>query len=130
MPRPGSKYPTELELEILKILWRDGPRTGRGVRDQLEPVRDVTYASVMTILGIMEQKEYVRRRKNGGSYEYSARVSQRTTTRRMLKDLVERAFEGSSMTAMVNLLETSDVRAEELQRLKQLIEQKEQEPLS
>ena len=50
MPRPQSKNPTELELEILKILWCEQPLSGREIRDQLEPVRDVTYTSVMTAL--------------------------------------------------------------------------------
>lgn len=126
MPRPQSKNPTELELEILKILWRE-PLSGREIRDQLSPVRDVTYTSVMTILGIMEEKQYVRRKKNGARFVYSPRVTQETTSRRMLSDLVERLFEGSSVTAMVNLLETGDVDPAELKQLRKLIQQREKE---
>ena len=50
MARPISKHPTELELEILKIFWREGPLTGREVRDQLAEFRDLAYTSVMTIM--------------------------------------------------------------------------------
>lgn len=127
MPRPQSKNPTELELEILKILWREEPLSGREIRDQLEPVRDVTYTSVMTILGIMEEKQYVRRKKNGARFVYSPCVTQESTSRRMLSDLVERLFEGSSVTAMVNLLETGDVDPMELKQLRKLIQQRERE---
>lgn len=127
MPRPQSRNPTELELEILKILWREQPLSGREIRDELAPVRDVTYTSVMTILGIMEDKSYVRRKKNGARFEYSARVTQESTSHRMLNDLVERLFEGSSVTAMVNLLETSDVDPAELKQLRKLIQQRERE---
>lgn len=127
MPRTGSKHPTELELEILKILWRDGPLSGSAIRDALAPVRALTYTSVMTMLGIMDEKKYVRRKKEGGTYVYSARVTQRTTSRRMLKDLVERVFEGSPVTAMVNLLETGDLARDELSELKQLIARREEE---
>ena len=127
MPRPQSKNPTELELEILKILWCEQPLSGREIRDQLEPVRDVTYTSVMTILGIMEEKQYVRRKKNGARFVYSPRVTQESTSRRMLSDLVERLFEGSSVTAMLNLLETGDVDPTELKQLRKLIQQRERE---
>jgi BlaI family transcriptional regulator, penicillinase repressor len=127
MPRPQSRHPTELELEILKILWREQPLSGREIRDKLAPVRDVTYTSVMTILGIMEEKSYVRRKKNGARFEYSPRITQESTSHRMLNDLVERLFEGSSVTAMVNLLETSDVDPAELKQLRKLIQQREKE---
>ena len=118
MARPASKHPTDLELEILKILWEASPLTGRQVRDALVAFRDLAYTSVMTIMGIMEDKGYVRRKKQGGSFVYSARIKQETTTRRMLLDLVERAYDGSVTSAVVNLLETSDVDPEELKQLR------------
>ena len=124
MARPTSKHPTELELEILKILWRASSLTGRQVRDALVAFRDLAYTSVMTIMGIMEDKGYVRRKKQGGSFVYSARIKQETTTRRMLLDLVERAYDGSVTSAVVNLLEASDVDPEELKQLRELIRQK------
>ena len=124
MARPKSKYPTELELEILKILWRAMPLTGRQVRDALAEVRELAYTSVMTVMGIMEDKGYVRRKKQGGSFVYSARIKQETTTRRMLLDLVERAYDGSVASAVINLLETSDIESEELEQLRELIRQK------
>ena len=127
MPRSKSKHPTELELEILKILWGSGPRSGRQIRDQLEPSRKVAYTSVMTILGIMEEKKYVRRKKDGGSFVYSARIAQAPTLRRMLRDVVERLFEGSSLTAVVNLLDVSDIDPDELRAIRKLIQEKERE---
>ncbi len=66
MVRPTSKHPTVLELEILKILWRAQPLTGRQLRDALAEFRELAYTSVMTILGIMVDKGYVRRKKQGG----------------------------------------------------------------
>ncbi len=124
MARPTSKHPTELEFEILKVLWRTRPLTGRQVRDALAEFRDLAYTSVMTILGIMVDKGYVRRKKQGGGYVYSTRIKQETTTRRMLFDLVERAYDGSVTSAVVNLLKTSDIQPEELKQLRELIRQK------
>ncbi len=124
MARPKSKHPTELELEILKILWRANPLTGRQVRDALAEFRELAYTSVMTIMGIMEDKGYLGRKKQGSSYVYSARIKQETTTRRMLLDLVERAYDGSVTSAVVNLLDSSDVKFEELELFRELIRQK------
>src|SRR5688572_12485081 len=100
MARPASHHPTELELEILKVLWRDGPHPVRHVRDALataSPPRELAYTSVMTVLNIMAEKGYVRRTKDdagagaGGSFTYHPKVTQNSTTARMLKDLVDRA---------------------------------------
>lgn len=124
MARPASKHPTELELEILKILWEENRLSGRQIRDRLAPVRSLTYTSVMTVLGIMEEKQYVSRKKADGSFVYSARLSRQAASRGMLRDLVDRVFGGSAATAMVHLLETSDVDAGELRQLRELIQRK------
>jgi predicted transcriptional regulator len=124
MPRPQASHPTELELEILKVLWQQQPLSGQEVRDALAPGRDLTYSSVMSMLGIMEEKGYVRRRKAGGRFVYSPRVTQAATGRRMLRDLVDRVFDGSALDVMVNLLETSRVDPDELRELRELIQKK------
>ena len=81
-------------------------------------------------MNIMTRKGYLRRKKQGASYVYRASVTQRATTRRMLRDLVERAFDGSAAAVMVNLLETADIDAAELDRLRQLIRRKAKEQSS
>ena len=101
MARPTSKHPTELELEILKILWRDGPLPVRPVRDALVEFRDLAYTSVMTIMNIMTDKGYIRRAKKGSSYQYHAVKQRDRTAREMLGDVVDRVFEGSASAAVV-----------------------------
>ncbi|MHC4181120.1 MAG: BlaI/MecI/CopY family transcriptional regulator [Planctomycetota bacterium] len=121
MARPASQHPTELELEILKILWRKGPLSGREVRDALAPRRDLAYTSVMTIMKIMAKKKYLRRKKSGGSFIYHPTVAQRAVSQRMLGDLVDRVFDGSATAVMVSLLENADLHERELKELRQLI---------
>lgn len=127
MARPPSKHPTELELEILKILWRDGPASVRQVRDALSPFRDLAYTSVMTIMTIMTRKGYLRRSKVEGGFVYKARVTQAATSRRMIRDLVDRVFDGSAAGLMLNLLETADMDNDELRALRELINRKSKE---
>src|SRR5262245_5416254 len=106
MARPASKHPTDLELAILKILWRDGPRSVRQVRDALAQFRELAYTSVMTILGIMTRKGYVRRTKSGTSYVYRPVLTEHVAGRSMLRDIVDRVFDGSAVTVMHHLIET------------------------
>jgi predicted transcriptional regulator len=127
MPRPPAKYPTELELAILKILWQHGPANVRQVRDVLADQRDLAYTSVMTVMGIMTDKGHVSRKKTKGTYVYRAVLRQKTTEKSMVSDLVDRVFDGSAAAAAVHLLESSDIDTEELAALRRLLEQKEGE---
>jgi len=125
MARRASQFPTELELEILKILWRQGEGSVRQVREQLSGFRDLAHTSVMTMMGIMTVKGYLKRTKKSKGYIYKPRVSKEQTARKMLGDMVDRVFHGSTMAAMVHLLEIGDIDDKELTELQRLIRQKE-----
>lgn len=127
MARPSSKHPTELELEILKVLWRDGPSQVRHVRDAIDGFRRLAYTSVMTIMKIMVDKGYLRRRKKGNLYVYSPRLERESITREMVSDLVDRVFDGSPAAAALRLLETADIDENELRELRKLVQRKTQE---
>ncbi len=122
MARPASKHPTELELEILKILWRDGPLPVADVRHALTDFRDLARTSVTTMLTIMLEKGYLSRRKEGSVYLYRPRLAEGATTGRMLKDVVDRAFEGSTASAVVKMLESSDLDDAEIKRIRALLD--------
>ena len=122
MPRPSSKHPTELELEILKILWDRGPLPVREVRDALTDFRDLAITSVTTVMNIMVRKEYLRRKKQGAAYVYYPEVSEAATTGRMLRDVVERAFDGSATAVMLRLLESNDLDETEMARIRAFLD--------
>ena len=124
MPRPVSRHPTELELEILKVLWERGSLPVRSVREALAPSRDLAYTSVMTVMNIMVDKRYLTRKKAGVHYVYTARVTRTATAGKMLRDVVERAFNGSAEAVMVNLLDAGDLDEVEIRELRKLLDQK------
>lgn len=130
MARPSSRHPTDLELEILKTVWRNGPSSGRQVSDALAGTRQLAHTSVLTVMNIMVKKGYLRRTKPGGTYLYEAIISEQATLRRMLGDLVERAFDGSAAAVMLHLLETADMDPDELKAVRQLISRKVKEKSS
>ena len=124
MARHQSRYPTELELEILKVLWRGGPQTVRDVKEALMGFRVLAHTSVITIMGIMDEKGYITRAKEGGSFVYRARIRKDSTLRRMIGDLVDRAFEGSAATAALHVLDKGNLSHDELEQLRALIDRK------
>ena len=127
MSRPTSKHPTELELEILKVLWHIGPATVRQVRDELAAIRDLAYTTVMTMMTIMDKKGYVQRKKDGRSFVYEATYQEQKASRNMLQDVVDRLFGGSTKAVMQHLLETSDLDESELKQIRLLINRKTRE---
>lgn len=130
MARSPSRHPTELELEILKVLWQLGPATVRQVREALVPVRDLAYTSVMTVMTIMAGKGYVKRNKAGRSFVYEATYHEQKASRNMLQDVVDRLFGGSTKAVLQHLLETSELDEDELKQIRSLINRKSREKQS
>ena len=129
MARPSSPHPTPLELEILKILWRDGRSPVRHVRQSLAKTgRELAHTSVTTIMTIMTRKGYLRRINEDGAHLYTPLLKERSTLRRMLQDLVDRAFNGSASTVALHLLETSDLTRDDLKELRELVARKARKP--
>jgi len=132
MARPESENPTELELEILKILWDESPLPVRVVRARLESQanRPLAHSSVITMLNIMHRKGFVRRKKEGKSFLFSPRLEKETVAGSIVGDVLSRVFEGSASEMMLNLLETADLDADELTELRKLITRKAKEQQS
>lgn len=122
MARTASKVPTELELEILRQLWEHQPMAGKQIAEGLKPDRDITYQAVMTMLGVMESKGYVKRQRADGRFVYRARVTEKATSKRMLQDLVQKLFAGSASAAVLNLLDISKLTSEELDQLREKVD--------
>ena len=129
MARPASGYPTELELEILKILWGENPLPVSEVRARLaeRAKRILTHSSVITMLNIMVRKGYLRRRKQGKAFLFSPKVEKENVSGGIVGDLMARLFDGSPSAMILNLLETADLDSEELSELRKLINRKAKE---
>ena len=123
MPRSASQHPTELELTILKILWRMAPQTVQEVRERLSASeRELAHSSVITIMNIMVRKRLLKRTKRGRAFEFLPLVTEEAVGQRMLLDLVDRVYDGSAKAVMLTLLETSDVDRGELTEMRRIIQ--------
>jgi predicted transcriptional regulator len=125
MARPASKYPTELELQILKVLWQQSPLLAREVQGTLaENGRELAKTSVITTLNTMVEKNYLRRKKQGNTYLFSPQITEDEVGNRVLGDVVDRVFDGSTASVVMKLFDVRDINDDELKELRRAINRK------
>lgn len=125
MARPASRHPTELELLILKVLWRRSPLLARDVQQALaEDGRELAKTSVITTLNTMVDKRYLKRKKRGNSFLFSPAIDAATVSERVLSDVVDRVFEGSTSAVVLKLFDVQNIDSDELKELRRIIDQK------
>jgi predicted transcriptional regulator len=110
------------EYTILKLLWEHGPLTVREVRDRLRGRDEVPYTTVLSLLQLLEKKGYVRHEAEGKTYRYAAKVNQQRTTRKVIRDLVGRFFDGSVEALLLGLVGSRELTPELLERLRAEVE--------
>ncbi|MDO6445020.1 BlaI/MecI/CopY family transcriptional regulator [Colwellia sp. 1_MG-2023] len=121
--------PTEAELTLLNILWKLGPATVRQVHETVSETQKTGYTTVLKILQIMHEKALVIRDESNRAHVYAAANSETFTQSSLLKDLVSKAFGGSTSKLVMRALNNSTSK-EEIADIRQLlneIEEQEQE---
>ncbi len=123
--QPGAlPEPTKSELEILQVLWQNGPSSVRFVNDSLnEQLREVNYSSTLKLMQIMLDKGLLMREIDGKNHIYRPAEQQEVTQSRVIKGLATIAFGGSPVSLALRALGTGDTSAEELEQIKLLIQQ-------
>jgi predicted transcriptional regulator len=125
MARPASRYPTELELTILKVLWRESPLLARDVQNALaREGRELAKTTVITTLNTMVDKGYLRRKKRGNSFLFTSRIDAATVSERVLSDVVDRVFDGSTSAVLLKLFDVRNIDSGELKELRRMIDRK------
>jgi predicted transcriptional regulator len=122
MPRHAAPKPTDAELSILRILWDRGPSTVRQVHDALARERQAGYTTALKMLQIMTEKGLVERDERDRTHVYRPRLSEEQTQRQLLRDLLDRAFGGSSRKLVMQALATRRASAEELRDIRHAID--------
>jgi BlaI family transcriptional regulator, penicillinase repressor len=115
---------TDQELEIMKIVWQRGHATVREVYEELLKHRKIAYTTVMTMMGILEQKGRLNREASDRAYVYSPAEPQRKVVASMVKDFIGRVFNGSAQPLLVHLAENRDLRQEHLDEISRLLKTK------
>ena len=116
----------ELELRIMNVLWERGPSTVREVLETLPTLPRLAYTTVLTMMRLMHEKGYLDRREQGRAHVYQARLREQAVKRGLVRTMVNTVFRGSAEAAVVRLLEDEKLTAEELARIRKVIDEFEQ----
>ena len=120
-PAKPLPRPTQSELEILSVLWQEGPCSVRDVLSRLD--RTTGYTTVLKLLQIMAAKQLVVRDESQRSHVYRAALAREHTQRQLVTDLVERAFGGSASQLIQQALATNPASPEEMREIRRLLDQ-------
>ena len=114
--------PTESELEILQVLWQNGPSSVRVVNDVLNESRDVGYTTTLKIMQIMTEKGLVTRNTESRTHIYHPAVQENDTQKSLLDTFIEKTYRGSAMRLVMQALGNQKASPEELEELKAIID--------
>ena len=115
---------TDQELEIMKIIWTRGTATVRDVYEELLNRRKIAYTTVMTMMGILEQKGHLKKSADERAYVYTPAQPQREVVGNMVHDFLKRVFNGSAKPLLVHLVEDKKLSTEELDEIRKLLKDK------
>lgn len=115
--------PTDSELEILNILWENGPSTVRDVHEILEKSKDAGYTTTLKLMQIMHDKTLLKRDATSKSHVYTANISQEKTQGQIVKRLIDNVFNGSASQLVMQALGNHKTNSEELSEIKKYLEE-------
>lgn len=115
--------PTDTELTVLRALWGRGPSTVREVLEEVEAEWPVGYTTVLKIMQIMTNKGLLVRDTSSRTHVYRPALSEEQTQRRLVQDLLQDAFGGSSQKLVLRALSARKASTEEIAQIRRLLDE-------
>ena len=128
MARTKSATLTEAELRIMNVLWEKGSATVHEVLQALSAEPPLAYNTVLTVIRILESKGYVKHVKDKRAHVFMPKVDRKDATRFEVRHLVSRFFGNSDELLILNILEEKSIDADELARVRALLERSKEDP--
>jgi len=123
MARHKSPGPTDRELAILSVLWQRGPSTVRQVHETLHPDSETGYTTTLKLMQIMAEKGLLSRTGVGRRHVYRPAASEEKTQKEVVGEMMEKVFAGSAEKLVMRALAARKVSAEELKRIRQMLDE-------
>ena len=112
---------TGQELEIMKVVWRLGPATVRQVYEDLLKQRKIAYTTVMTMMNILETKGFLKKSSGEKAFVYKPSKPEKQVLRAMVREFVDRVFNGAAEPLLLHLVEDDQLSKEELDEIRRSI---------
>ncbi len=115
--------PSELETQVLGVLWEQGPSTVRQVLTGITDGKQRAYTTILTVLQGMEKKRLVSRTRDGAAHVYQAEIDRNEVGQPVVKTLLQNVFAGDPSKVVQALVDSADVTAEDLKQIRRVINQ-------
>jgi len=125
MAKTRVSQPTEVELQILRILWELGPSPVREIHARLNADKGTNYSTTVKMLSVMLEKGLVKRDEQASPHVYRPVLTRAAAGKRMVSDLIEKVYDGAAMSLVLQALSTTAATKEELDEVRRLLDQME-----
>ena len=115
--------PTNGELQILRILWKQGPSTVRQINEVLNQEREVGYTTTLKLMQIMHDKGHLSRTKSGKTHIYTALLTEQDTQKQLVDKLKDSLFQGSALKLVMQALGDKSTSADELKQIRDYLDE-------
>jgi BlaI family transcriptional regulator, penicillinase repressor len=119
--RPTKPTLTEQELAIMKVIWKLETATVRQVYETMLERRRIAYTTVMTMMNILEQKGYLKKRQGERAFVYQPAQPQKQVIRSMVREFLDRVFNGSAEPLLAHLVEDRRLTENDLEEIRRTI---------
>lgn len=112
----------ETEMEVLHHVWELGEATVKQVRKRILEKREVAYTTIMTVMKNLEEKGYLKYRKDGVTYVYSPAQQPDSVRSNLIGDLINKVFKGSPKELVQTLVKSKNLTEKDLDEIKNMID--------
>ena len=119
----GSSQPTAVELEILRVLWDMGPSPVRAIHARLAKSKGTNYSTTVKMLSVMLTKGLVKRDEEATPHIYRAAMTRDRAAKRFLRELIEKVYDGSAMSLVLQALATGKASQKEIDETRKLLDE-------
>ena len=105
----------------MKVVWRLETATVRQVYEELLKQRRIAYTTVMTMMNILEQKGYLKKRQEDRAYVYLSAKPQKLVIASMVREFIQRVFNGSAEPLLAHLVEDEHLTEQDLEEIRKTI---------
>lgn len=126
MAKTRVTQPTEVELQMLKILWELGPSPVRNIHARLNADKGTNYSTTVKMLSVMLEKGLVKRDENASPHIYRPALTREVAGKRMVSDLIEKVYDGAAMSLVLQALSSAAATKEELDEVRRMLEELEE----
>lgn len=118
-----KRKPTESELDILQVLWEQGPCTVRSVNEIVNEKKVTGYTTTLKLMQIMLEKELLSRDSSSRTHIYTAAVSKASGQNQAVNNLIDSMFKGSSANLVMHALGNRPTSDKEIEQIKKYLDE-------